>query len=78
MSANDLHYVITVQWTKGSVTTHSTIDGVITPNPGATRQAVYREIAAMVAEMKGVHDPLELVVIHFSLEPNSLAEGSKP
>jgi hypothetical protein len=78
MSGNDLHYVITVQWAKNSVTTQSTIDGVITPTTGATRQAVFRDILAMVAELKGVHDPDDLVVSHFSLEPNSLQGGSTP
>lgn len=73
----EMHWVLTLSWNNADGTRQDTWEGVLDELP-ATRQEAFRMILDFVKETHPIPDAAPASVVFFSLEPNTLTEGSKP
>lgn len=67
-----LHWIMTVRRTLADGRyADSTLDGVCTPRPGATRQEIFHECRGLACDYYGA-DPLDVVMLHFSFGANDI------
>lgn len=69
--ADHHHYIITIQWAGPRGAEACTVDGVVIPGPGKSRQDLFHDIHNHVAAQMP-HIPQTAAVTFFALESNRL------